>query len=203
MRAGGTTRTSKSFWDGMGLRGLRLGLERERDRSASEPTARYAPAVLHARPTEPEESDSLLWALSGGLSPPPALGAGAARTIASRCACPPLPPPALLTHPHPAAPRARGCLTRFCARHSSLSSRFSEPENTATTLKRRSSSSTTLSAGGWAVSPACGRHCVCRAIGSCVRVVARVHCRHRFCACGAANACEHDCFKCCRCSVVL
>ena len=187
----------------MGLGGLREGLGRECDRSAIEPLARYAPAVASACPRATEESDALLWTLSGGLSPPPVLGVGAARTIASRCVCPPLPPPARLTHPHHAAPRARGCLTRFCAQHSSLSSRFSEPENTANTLQRRSTSSTTPSAGGWAVPPACGRHCVCRAIGSCVCVVARVHCRHRFCACGAANACDHDCFKCCRCSSII
>ena len=33
--------------------------------------------VERARPTGPEESDSLLWTQSGGLSPPPVLGAGA------------------------------------------------------------------------------------------------------------------------------
>ena len=68
----------------MGLGGLREGLGRERDRSAIEPTALCVPAVPRARSTEPEESDSLLRTLSGGLSPPPVLGAGAARTTSTR-----------------------------------------------------------------------------------------------------------------------
>ena len=176
---------------------------RERDRSAIEPCARYAPAVSRARPTEPGESDALLCTQSGGLSPPPVLGAGAARTTSSRCTCPPLPPPALLTHPQPAAPCARACLTHFCSRHRTLWPRFWEPDNTSNMLWRRWSSSATLSAGGWAVSPVCDRPCVCRAIGPCVRVVARVRCRHRLCACGAANAHVRDCLKRCRCSVVV
>ena len=92
----------------MGLGGLREGLGRDCDRSASEPTARCVPAVPRTRPTGPEESDSLLWTQSGGLSPPPVLGDGAARTTARRCACSPLPPPASLTHPQPA--------TALCAR---------------------------------------------------------------------------------------
>ena len=66
-----------------------------------------APAVAPACPTAPEESDSLLWTLSGGLSPPPVLGAGAARTTSTRCICPPSPPPPSLTHPQPTAPRLR------------------------------------------------------------------------------------------------
>ena len=85
-------------------------VSRERGRSAIEPAARYAPAVSHARPRAPEESDALLWTPGGGLSPPPVLGAGAARTTSTRCATPPLPPPAPLTHPQPVAPRMRGCL---------------------------------------------------------------------------------------------
>ena len=97
----------------MGLGGLREGLGRERDRSAIEPTARCVPAAPRARSTEPEESDSLLWTLSGGLPPPPVPGVGAAETTSNRCDTPPLPPPARLTHPHPATPRMRGCLTRF------------------------------------------------------------------------------------------
>ena len=67
-----------------------------------------APAVALACPTEPEESDSLLWTLSGGLSPPPVLGAGAAMATSNRCACPPLPlrPPSLLLIPRLLAERA-------------------------------------------------------------------------------------------------
>ena len=53
---------------------------RERGRSAIEPHARRAPPVSPALPCAPEESHALLWTQSGGLSPPPVLGAGAART---------------------------------------------------------------------------------------------------------------------------
>ena len=104
----------------MGLWGSEEALGRERGRSAIEPLARCAPAVSLASPRAPEESDALLWTPGGGLPPPPVLGAGAARATSNRCASPTLPPPARLTHPHPAAPRARGYLTRLCARHSSL-----------------------------------------------------------------------------------
>jgi len=85
-------------------------VSRERGRSAIEPVARYTPAAAPARPRAPGESDALSWTPGGGLSPPPVLGAGAARTTSTRCATPPLPPPALLTHPQPVAPRMRGCL---------------------------------------------------------------------------------------------
>ena len=86
----------------MGLGGLREGLGRERDRSAIEPFERYAPAVTHARPTEPEESDSLLRALSGGLPPPPVLGASKENSLKQVS----LPSPAPSTSPH--SPSDRG-----------------------------------------------------------------------------------------------
>eukprot|EP00966_Prymnesium_polylepis_P210576 4876068-Prymnesium_polylepis.4 len=58
----------------------------------------------------------LSFTLSGGLSPPPVLGAGAAGTTSNRCACPPSPLPASLTHPQPAAPKqsARLSHTLLC-----------------------------------------------------------------------------------------
>jgi hypothetical protein len=62
-------------------------------------------------------------------------------------------------------------------------------------LWRSSSSSQIPVTGRWAVSPAYSRRCVCCVIGSCRHVVARVLCRHRFCACGPANMFVDDFFK--------
>ena len=176
---------------------------RDRDRSAIEPTARCVPAVSRARPTEPGESDALLCTQSGGLSPPPVLGAGAARTTSSRCTCPPLPPPALLTHPQPAALRARGCLThafaRGTGRHDGASGSPRTPRTSSCAdrapLQHHPQVDGPSRPGLGVVTRS--------AIRSCRRVVARAHRRHRFCACGAANTHVHDCFKCCRCSAVL
>ena len=114
-----TTSTTTRFWKGKGLGVVREAVGRERERSAIEPVARYAPAVPLAHPCAPKESDALLWTPGGGLPPPPVLGAGAARTTSNRCACPFLPPPARLTHPHPLALCACDCLTHFPARHRS------------------------------------------------------------------------------------
>ena len=121
-------------------------------------------------PTAPEESDSLLWTLSGGLSPPPVLGAGAARTTSTRCICPPSPPPPSLTHPQPTAPRCARCLTRFCAALRSPCSRFSVPKNTSNMVWRSSSSFTIWSAGHLAGLPVLGRRGAWTAIGPCVHV---------------------------------
>ena len=161
---------SRTFWNGMGLWGSEQAFGRERDRSAIEPHARYAPAVAPACPTAPEESDSLLWTLSGGLSPPPVLGAGAARTTSNRCICPPSPPPPSLTHPQPTAPRCARCLTRFCAALRSPCSRFSVPKNTSNMVWRSSSSSTMWSAGHLAGLPVLRRGGAWTAIGPCVHV---------------------------------
>ena len=174
---------------------------RDCDRSASEPTARCVPSVLHDRPTEPEESDYLLWALSGGLSPPSVLGAGSVRTTTSRCACPPLPPSASLTHPQRTAPCARGCLTRICACCRSLWAIVFEPASPPSTLWRGSSSTAGPSAGRWARGLMLGRRGARTAIGQ------RVPCRHPtrtavlFCACELANAHVPDCFERYRCFV--
>ena len=79
-----TTSKTTRFWTGKGLGGFREAFGRERERSAIEPVARCAPAVSPACPCAPEESDSLLCTQSGGLSPPPVLGAGARRTTSKR-----------------------------------------------------------------------------------------------------------------------
>ena len=163
-----------------------------------------APAVAPAFPTAPEESDSLLWTLSGGLSPPPVLGAGAARTTSSRCevclrALPcPLQPASLTISPRLPAPAV--VLTRFYARHSSLMIAFHGPREHLAPPPLAQLELLCIficgSVGQSARAPAPLRsHCVWRAIGSGVRVVARVPPRHRFCACRPANTYRRRLFQ--------
>jgi hypothetical protein len=88
----------------MGLEGLREGLGRGRPQRESEPTARCVPAVPRARLTGPEESDILLWTQSGGLTAPTSPRCWSKENNLKKVSLSPLPPPALFTHPQPAAP---------------------------------------------------------------------------------------------------
>ena len=158
-----------------------------------------APAVAPACPTAPEESDSLLWTLSGGLSPPPVLGAGRSNEDDCKQVC--LPSLAPSSQPHsPSArdsPRLRLSHSLLRASQFAMIAFHGPREHLAHPLAQLELLCIFI-CGRWASLPALRRHCVWRAIGSGVRVVARVPPRHRFCACRPANTYVDDYFKCCR-----
>ena len=108
---------------------------RERGRSAIEPVARYPPAAAPARPRAPGESDALSWTPGGGLSPPPVLGAGAARTTSTRCACPPLTYPCPL-QPSSLTPRRGSPRTRLSSHaFSRVTDRYDRASRSPRTLR--------------------------------------------------------------------
>ena len=97
--------------------------------------------------------------LSGGLSPPPVLGAESTRTSSKQVCCPLLVPSAL---PHSTLIRRlrvhTRCLIHFCVRFRLLLWRIEEPQNISHSLERASSSSTSSSGGRRAVLPVWARH---------------------------------------------
>ena len=102
---------------------------------------------------------ALLFTLSGGLSPPPVLGAESTRTSSKQVCCPLLVPSAL---PHSTLIRRlrvhTRCLIHFCVRFRLLLWRIEEPQNISHSLERASSSSTSSSGGRRAVLPVWARH---------------------------------------------
>jgi hypothetical protein len=161
-----------------------------------------APAVAPACcPTAPEESDSLLWTLSGGLSPPPVLGAGRSNEDDCKQVC--LPSLAPSSQPHsPSArdsPRLRLSHSLLRASQFAMIAFHGPREHLAHPLAQLEILCIFICGSVGQSARAPSPCCVWRAIGSGVRVVARVPApRHRFCACRPANTCVDDYFKCCR-----
>ena len=187
----------------MGLGGLREGLERERGCSAIEPAARCVrlPSRLLARVRQRRAM----------LSSGPRVGAA---PTSPRCwssgnnlkqVCHPTPAPSSPPHSPSSrhSPHARLSHTLSRASQFAMIALLGAREHLAHSLAQPELLYNTIC--GWMRRTARVRpsNCVWREIGSCVHVVARVHRRHRFYACGAGNAHVHDCLKCCRCSIVV
>ena len=119
---------SRSFWKGLGLWGSGHAVSRGCDLCAIEPCWRMSARAPVSALSWRRGEHALLFTLSGGLSPPPVLGAESTRTSSKQVCCPLLVPSAL---PHSTLIRRlrvhTRCLIHFCVRFRLLLWRIEEP----------------------------------------------------------------------------